>query len=321
MLMAPPAATHAWIPAPCRTLGASNDARHVRAKPCASSRRRDDGPASSYHWTDKLAGESRDSHDATSRTFRADLLANANAQTENETEKQQPTLVGVLRDRDNVTLLNDFELAVPHVAEAFQVSNDDATSLIQRLFNVAPGVSSAKPGMTPVPLILRLCEDVLNQSLSQKIVELRTRLPSDVDLTMLVEADPQILLEAPERVVENMLQLKALFPMAGGEPDVPGVDRMCRCTPQLLDAKFAKQAVNQLAAAYGNDASKAALAVHCNPRIVLQVESGALRSDFGPGAWRRRTSSGESDAMYSSHRHDVPTSARGHAVDPTRVFF
>ena len=272
------------------------------------------------HWTDKLPSaeaEDRDptaQRDAAHATFRADLAQKAN---ENNAAWN---LVGVVRDRDNCVLVRDLQMAVPFVAQAKGVSEDEAVALLSRLQTVVPQIENARAGMLPVPLVLRFVDE-LPTKLAQRVIALRTALPSDVNVALLLEADPQVLHEDPDDVASAIQRLKALFPTATGRDGVPGVDRMVRRTPQLLDADFAEAAVEKLQSAYGGDAERAAEAVHIDPTVALQVESAALRSNFGFGSWLRRHKGADNDPMYSSHKDRPATSLRGHAVDPTRVFY
>lgn len=136
---------------------------------------------------------------------------------------------------------------------------------------MAPGVDKSRPGMLPVPLAIALCRDL--KALTKRVLAIRAALPSDIDVALLFEADPQVLLEEPESVAAHVEALQLLFPTATGRDGVPGVDRMVRKTPQLLDSAFARATVKALAPAYKGDEARAAEAVHRDPSTALMVES------------------------------------------------
>mmetsp|Transcript_39114 Transcript_39114/g.70049 ORF Transcript_39114/g.70049 Transcript_39114/m.70049 type:complete len:320 (-) Transcript_39114:54-1013(-) len=185
------------------------------------------------------------------------------------------SVTGVLRDRDNATLVNDAQLLGPFLAQELGCDEKMALQHLRRVLVVIPALAEGKGRLAKlgVKQLASLCADV--PGLVQRLIFLKRLFP-DVDVGRMVSASPFLLSEDEALLEEGVDALHELFPFAG-EEGTPGVDRMAASVPQLLDAQFARRAVQQLGSLYGGDAARA---VHRNPKLALQVESAALRSRY-----------------------------------------
>lgn len=271
MLAAPP---HATIPMRCRSSRpAPRVCRAERARGGPSSSEEDADGAAPRHWSRKLRGAGSD-------VTRDDLryMSAKVAPSGNDAGGLGATLIGVKRDRDNVTLVEDERLVVPFLAEALGVTQPEAEDALAQLCAILPPVrrrgAIRKMG---APTIARLCRDL--PGLSRRLLELKRVFPA-CDVAEMAVVSSHLLTESMEDVIEpSLAALRETFPEAGVDGK-PGVDRMVFAVPQLLDADFAEKAVAAVSSSFGVDLEAATRAVHKDPRLALRVESGAVRSRY-----------------------------------------
>ena len=122
MLAAPP---HATIPMRCRSSRpAPRVCRAERARGGPSSSEEDADGAAPRHWSRKLRGAGSD---VTSDDLR--YMSAKVAPSGNDAGGLGATLIGVKRDRDNVTLVEDERFVLPFLAEALGVTPVSYTHL------------------------------------------------------------------------------------------------------------------------------------------------------------------------------------------------
>ena len=123
-----------------------------------------------------------------------------------------------------------------------------------------------------------MCGDL--PGLSRRLMNLKRLFPSCDVGVMVVCGGPHLLTEDLDDVIApSLAALRRLFPDAGCDSK-PDVDRMVQAVPQLLDATFAADAVNAVAASFGKTKEEASAMIHADPRLALRVESSAVRSRY-----------------------------------------
>ena len=219
----------------------------------------------SVHWTSKLNGK-----DA------KDELRYMNAGAFRELVQNLPWEVQkVLRDRDNVTLVGDVAMIVTFLAKERGWSEEETEERLFKLVTILPAMIEVKGRLAKVGVsrLAELCDDI--PGVAVRLLGLKEMFPA-CDVGTMVSKCPFMLTESLETIEGGLNTLRELFPLAG-ENGTPGVDRMAQAVPQLLDAEFARGAMEELCRLYGPSAHKM---VHRNPMLVLQVESAALRSRY-----------------------------------------